>query len=114
MTSAAKRRRSTKKAAASAADPSSPVHFFSEDHLFVELHEFQNGQRVETHWWNHGLEEDHDDPLHWSRPHLPEVSLVGMVKMHDLLKPDVRSLPWPAVPTQYPSPHLTLSPVRPP
>mmetsp|Transcript_49103 Transcript_49103/g.137493 ORF Transcript_49103/g.137493 Transcript_49103/m.137493 type:complete len:890 (-) Transcript_49103:183-2852(-) len=92
------------------------VRMFKTRHLFVELHEFRCGGWHEMHRWNHGLEEDlvskqrsrpdvestsedvcakYPSDLEltkrgttvWTDPHLPTVSLPGMLALREALNP---------------------------
>jgi hypothetical protein len=67
-----------------AADAASAV---DRTHLFIELQEMRSGMLRETSRWNHALEEDASGqvPGEWSRPHLPTVSIFGLVKLRAAL-----------------------------
>ena len=55
-------------------------------HLFIELQEMRYGMLRETSRWNHALEEDASGQAgEWSRPHLPTVSIFGLVKLRAAL-----------------------------
>ena len=65
---------------------------FSKRHLFVELHELKNNEWHETKRYNYGLEEDlaTDGPKrHWTKAHLPSISVFGMLAFRDCLHEDL-------------------------
>jgi hypothetical protein len=65
---------------------------FSKRHLFVELHELKNNEWHETKRYNYGLEEDlaTDGPRrHWTKAHLPSISVFGMLAFRDCLHEDL-------------------------
>jgi len=74
---------------------------FQETHLFVEMLEFQGDSWQETRRWNHGLQEDVtrlyksnpvEGKLKWTAPHLPHLSLAGMLAFRKALVPELMHL----------------------
>ena len=70
------------------------LSMFSKKHLFVELHELKNNEWHETKRYNYGLEEDLDEggvggKRHWTKAHLPSISIFGMIAFRDCLHEDL-------------------------
>ena len=86
--------------------PCSPTKVWRDKHLFVVLKELTaQGRWVETRRWNYGLEEELDlqpassgdaedagegsSSPRWLHPHLPQVSVFGMMEVSSMLTPEM-------------------------
>lgn len=80
-----------------------PVKIFKNQCCYVEMFEFRDQTLHELHRWNHGLEQDFvEEPIwasedsaiskkqkcQWTKPHLPSVSIWGMLGLRETLSPD--------------------------
>lgn len=58
-------------------------------HLFIELEELHGQRWEERGRWNHAMEEDIEDGAagrqKWSRPHLPTISVPGVMRLRQAL-----------------------------